>query len=113
MQLVFTVNHTNTSPKAQPTKIQTYEQKTYALGNHPILTIDYDSEESPKENDIETSMKTTFMYTLHQCAKIEWPFPKYPRDESQKNRLPWLDRLPATASLPDFTDVERKRYFLY
>jgi len=111
--LVFAVNDANTSPKAEATKIQTYEQKIYALGTHPILTINHDSVEGPKENDIATSLMTTFMYTLHKCAKAEWPYPKYLRDESQGNQHPWLGRPPASVCLPDFTDAKKTTYFLH
>lgn len=105
---VFAVNDTNPSPKAEAT---TYEQKSYALGTHPVLTTNHESVEGPKENDIAMSAKTSFMYTLHQCANIELPFLKYLCDESQRNQVPWL--VPAHEPLPDFTDVQKTRYFLH
>lgn len=63
---------------------QKYQQKEDALGTHPVLTVDRNNKENPKENEIKHSLMTSFMYSLHHTANIEFPFPKLLREEATK-----------------------------
>lgn len=105
-----TIPETTAGPTDNSLASQTYQQKEDALGTHPVITVSNEKGQ-PKENDIQTSMKTSFMFTLHQMAKLEFPFGKYLRDETQKNPLPFLRRAPPGILIPQFTEDEKARYY--
>jgi hypothetical protein len=75
----------NATPSEPPlVETQNYQQKEEALGTHPVLTVNRVDKENPKENDIQASLSSSFMYGLHQAAQIPFPFPAFLRDAVQK-----------------------------
>jgi hypothetical protein len=75
-------NATPPEPTSAARESQKYQQKEEALGNHPVLTVNRENKDDPKENEIQKSMATSFMYSLHTTADIEFPFPRFLREEA-------------------------------
>ena len=107
---IFPVHHKNTTPNAQPTEIQTYEQKTCAPRIARSLQPTTRACKAQKKMRLQHQRRPPSRRYCNIAPGSSGHFRNIPVTRAEPASL--LSRLPASVSLPEFTNMERIRYRL-